>query len=151
VILPLIDLRGLFAATMLGFAAVTTPAALAQGGGQQAAADEAHAAALADWRAGRSEEARPGFERACDLGSIAGCASVARMMAQGNGGPEDLPRAVALYSKACDGGHAQACLSLGLMLQNGQGGPADRVQAKARFDDACRLGQRLACKLAAKP
>ena len=148
--LPLINLRGLFAVATLALAVLTSQAALAQGDGPQTAADPAHAAALADWRAGRNDEARPGFARACDLGSIADCASVARMMAEGKGGPKDLPRAAALYAKACDGDHAQACLSLGLMLQNGQGVAADRAQAKARFDDACRLGQQLACKLAAK-
>lgn len=140
----------LFAVATLALTAFTAPAALAQGSAANSAAEQVNDAALAAWRAGRREEARRGFERACNLGSTEGCASVANMMHRGHGGPVDLPGARTRHAKACDGDHAESCFTLGIWLKNGDGGPADTVQAKVTFEKACKLGQQLACKLGAE-
>lgn len=140
----------LFAAATLAVMAFTTPAALAQGTAARTPAEQVNDEALAVWRAGGFEEARAGFERACNLGSTDGCAAVANMMHRGHGGPVDLPGARARHAKACDGGHALSCFTLGIWRRDGFGGPADTAQAKVTFEQACKLGHQLACKLAAE-
>jgi TPR repeat protein len=49
------------------------------------------------------------YQRACSLGSIAGCVSLASLYENGKGVTKDRARAKSLYEKACNDGDALAC------------------------------------------
>ena len=61
------------------------------------------------------------LERACDLGSGGGCATLAFLHATGKFVPKDDRRANALYVKSCALGDEQGCYNEGLMADEGRG------------------------------
>jgi TPR repeat protein len=63
----------------------------------------------------------------------------------GRGVPEDIGRAVTLYTKGCDGGYAPSCLRLASLRAFGRGVPKDVVAALRVLEPACEPGGREAC------
>jgi TPR repeat protein len=77
-------------------------------------------------------------ERACDLGDLEACASVASVIKYENGLiPGDLTRAVALNQRACEGGVLDACDSLARAYESGSGVAKDPVRAAQLFKRVC--------------
>ncbi len=93
----------------------------------------------------RVSEARPLDERACDLGSGAGCANVAFLFATGKSVAKDDRKAASLYRKSCDLGDAQGCYNAGVMADDGRGVREDPAAAAADYAEGCSLGSSTAC------
>lgn len=85
------------------------------------------------------------FERACALGSSAGCAHLAYLYATGTGVERDDAKATPLYVKSCDLGDPLGCYNVGLMYNEGRGVPADQARAIAAYEEGCRGGSSFAC------
>ena len=85
------------------------------------------------------------LERACDLGSGGGCATLAFLHATGKFVPKDDRRANALYVKSCALGDEQGCYNEGLMADEGRGTGRDLARAVARYREACEGGSAPAC------
>lgn len=66
------------------------------------------AAEVAPSRASRQE-----LQRLCESGDPAACAALARMFAQGNGGPKDPAQAARYDARACDLGEVNVCCRIG--------------------------------------
>jgi len=49
------------------------------------------------------------LRRSCDLGSANGCMAAGVFLEVGDGVPQDLDAAAALYGRACEGGAGPAC------------------------------------------
>ncbi len=60
-------------------------------------------------QAGRFEEARTLFAKACDGGDAAGCSNLGAMLEQGKGGAADFEKARVYFAKACELGLKPAC------------------------------------------
>jgi uncharacterized protein len=95
--------------------------------------------------ANRGKDTLAALERACNLGSGGGCATLAFLYATGKHVKKDDRRATPLYIKACDLGDAQGCYNAGLMADEGRGGARDLSRAAARYDEGCALGSATAC------
>lgn len=52
------------------------------------------------------------FEKACDSGYAQACTALADMVASGQAGAPDIPRAKELYERGCDRGDHQACAAI---------------------------------------
>ena len=85
------------------------------------------------------------LERACDLQSGSGCATLGFLYATGKAVAKEDKRAAQLYRKGCELGDAQGCYNAGLMAEEGRGGKADLARAVADYDEACELGSSTAC------
>ncbi len=92
-----------------------------------------------------SGESAAAAERACELGSGAGCAHLAFLYATGKFVKKDDRRATTLYGKACDLGDPQGCYNVGLMADDARGGPLDSAHAAAKYQEACTLGSATGC------
>lgn len=89
------------------------------------------------------------FQKACDMGSAAGCNDVGYFYEQGEdsaGVAKDLSKAFALLKKACDMGAALGCASLGALYYNGTGVKKDINAAKNYSKKACSMGDQNGCK-----
>ena len=96
-------------------------------------------------REGRSKDALAAANRACDLGSAAGCAHLAFLYATGKIVARDDRRATPLYVKSCDLGDAKGCYNAGLMADDGRGVAANAALAVTRYREACEMGSSTAC------
>ena len=68
------------------------------------------------------------------------------MLANGDGGPADEPRARAVMSARCLSGESQmVCSTLGAMLRDGRGGPVDLATAREAFRGSCEGGASWGC------
>jgi uncharacterized protein len=97
-----------------------------------------------------SKDAKPDdvvstLQRACDLGSSAGCAHLAFLYATGTVAERDDAKATPLYVRACELGDARGCYNVGLMYADGRGVAADAARAIAAYDEGCRGGSSTAC------
>ncbi|MBT3223187.1 MAG: sel1 repeat family protein [Proteobacteria bacterium] len=81
------------------------------------------------------------FQRACEQKSVAGCAHLAEIYAQGIGVVRDLERAAELHSIACSGNISHSCHSLGKMYRRGQGVEIDKRKARELAERAAALGE----------
>ena len=84
----------------------------------------------------------------CDTGlkrSLVACAFAGMVVDDARGVPEDIPRAVTLYTKGCDGGYAPACWRLASLRAYGRGVPRDVAAALRVLEPACQPGGREAC------
>ena len=84
----------------------------------------------------------------CDSGlkgSAVSCSAAGDIVDAGRGVPEDLARAVTLYTKGCDGGDAPACWRLASLRAFGRGVPRDVAAALRVLEPACQPGGREAC------
>lgn len=84
----------------------------------------------------------------CDSGvkgSAVSCSAAGDIVDAGRGVPEDLARAVMLYTKGCDGGDAPACWRLASLRAFGRGVPRDVAAALRVLEPACQPGGREAC------
>jgi hypothetical protein len=92
----------------------------------------------------KPEAARRAFERGCSGAqpSAKACSALALMLANGEGGPKDENRALALAEKSCAADDPGGCLMHGLIMRNRK----DSAVAANDFDKACRLGLKAACK-----
>ena len=93
-----------------------------------------------------SVAARRYDERACKLGSLAGCENLGALLAQGRGGEIDWTRAEALFQRACDGGNVRGCTALASVYF--EGGPPekrDESRSAAISAKACEAGDAVAC------
>jgi hypothetical protein len=93
-------------------------------------------------REGRTKDetkAAAKLKKACDLGSVDGCETYARMLDEGRGVPKDTATANTLFTKACDMKAGGACRSLGLNL------PTKDPKRIALFEKACELDDGLGC------
>ncbi|MFN7979225.1 MAG: tetratricopeptide repeat protein [Vicinamibacterales bacterium] len=131
---------------------------------QRVLADLAKAAAAAEIRAKGPEVERminacdadasacaaalPIIAADCDTGlkrSAVACAFAGHIVDDGRGVPEDIPRAVALYTKGCDGGYAPSCWRLASLRAIGRGVPKDLPAALRVLEPACQPNGREAC------
>ena len=86
------------------------------------------------------------FDRACALGSAAGCVSSGQMHEYGHGVPKDPTQAADAYGRACTLGWQVGCANLAIMLENGRGVPKDLDRAQSLYAQACKAGAGLACE-----
>jgi uncharacterized protein len=90
-------------------------------------------------------EAPAVLERACELQSGSGCATLGFLYASGKAVKKDDKRAAALYRKSCELGDPQGCYNAGLMEEGGRGVKQDAARAAADYEEACRLGSATGC------
>ena len=90
-------------------------------------------------------EAPAVLERACELQSGSGCATLGFLYATGKAVTKDDKRAAALYRKSCEIGDPQGCYNAGLMEESGRGVKQDVARAAADYEEACRLGSSTGC------
>jgi TPR repeat protein len=86
------------------------------------------------------------LKKACDDGSLPGCAELAVVMLQGVGSvKKDPAAAVELAKKVCDEGLSMGCTTLGGIYSEGLAGPRDQPAAVALFKKACEHGDGNGC------
>src|SRR5262245_65785982 len=78
----------------------------------------------------------PVLERACELQSGSGCATLGFLYATGKAVTRDDKKATGLYRKSCDLGDSQGCYNAGLMLDSGRGVKEDAAKAAADYEKA---------------
>ncbi|MBI1263925.1 MAG: hypothetical protein GC187_04240 [Alphaproteobacteria bacterium] len=95
--------------------------------------------------AAEAAPARALFERACVLGSAAGCGLWG--VALSDPGPgQDNAAALGAFRQGCEGGYPPACFNLGSFLRAGIGGSEGAAGARDAFTRACQLGHETACR-----
>ena len=87
----------------------------------------------------------PVLERACELKSGSGCATLGFLYATGKAVPKDDKKATELYRKSCELGDSQGCYNAGLMFDSGRGVKEDAAKAAADYQKACDLGSSTGC------
>jgi TPR repeat protein len=90
-------------------------------------------------------QAVPVLEKACELRSGSGCATLGYLYATGKAVAKDDRKATTLYRKSCELGDAQGCYNAGLMLDAGRGVREDAAKAAADYEKACDLGSSTGC------
>ena len=90
-------------------------------------------------------QALPVLERACELRSGNGCATLGFLYATGRAVTKDDKKATVLYRKSCELGDAQGCYNAGLMADSGRGTKEDAAKAAADYEKACDLGSSTGC------
>ena len=85
------------------------------------------------------------YQRACDGGSLFGCASLGRMYEHGLGVAQDHTRAVQLYQRACEGNNLLGCARLGAMYERGLGVAQNFAQALQLLQRACDGNDPIGC------
>ncbi len=92
------------------------------------------------------------FKRACDLGTMEGCFSLANIYVNpGSSGLQHSPaESVKLLEVACTGGHGQACANLGTRYSQGLGVQEDQSRAVALYKMACEAKNTAGCYSLAK-
>ncbi|MBS2033166.1 MAG: sel1 repeat family protein [Deltaproteobacteria bacterium] len=89
------------------------------------------------------EDARKGFQRACDAKVADACLALGEMAHDAS----DEAQATHFYGLACDGKSAEGCFNLGLARWAGRGGlSANAHEGQKLIDQACTLGDSNACK-----
>lgn len=90
--------------------------------------------------AGENAEARAWLTKSAAAGSVAAMSDLAVMLEKGEGGPVDLPRAVALFDQAAAAGNVPAMRNVAIEFENGLGRPADAAQAAQWYRKAADTG-----------
>ncbi|MDT3380418.1 caspase family protein [Labrys neptuniae] len=90
--------------------------------------------------AGSDAEARDLLTKAAAAGSVSAMSDLALMLETGEGGPMDLPRAVALFDQAAAAGNISAMRNIAIEFENGTGRPRDAVQAAQWYRKAADTG-----------
>jgi uncharacterized caspase-like protein len=90
--------------------------------------------------AGENAEARSWLTKAAAAGSVSAMTDLAVMLEKGEGGPADLPRAVALFDQAAAAGNVPAMRNVAIEFENGIGRPADAAQAAQWYRKAADTG-----------
>ncbi|WP_051404229.1 MULTISPECIES: caspase family protein [unclassified Bradyrhizobium] len=90
--------------------------------------------------AGELAEARDWLTKSAAAGSVAAMSDLAVMLEKGEGGPADLPRAVALFDQAAAAGNVPAMRNVAIGYENGVGRPADAAQAAQWYRKAADTG-----------
>ena len=90
--------------------------------------------------AGENAEARKWLVKSVAAGSVAAMSDLAVMLETGEGGPADLPRAVALFDQAAASGNVPAMRNVAIEFENGIGRPADAAQAAQWYRKAADTG-----------
>lgn len=90
--------------------------------------------------AGQLGEARDWLTKSAAAGSVAAMSDLAVMLEKGEGGPADLPRAVALFDQAAAAGNVPAMRNVAIGYENGAGRPADAAQAAQWYRKAADTG-----------
>jgi TPR repeat protein len=93
----------------------------------------------------RAGEAPAILEKACELDSGSGCATLGFLYATGKAVKKDDKQAAVLYRKSCDLGDGQGCYNAGLMAEAGRGVKEDAARAAADYEAACELGSTTGC------
>jgi Sel1 repeat-containing protein len=85
------------------------------------------------------------FQRACDLGSAAGCNNLGLAYKRAQGVPEDYALAMTSFERACSGGLAEGCSNQGVLYEYGLGVSVNLGDAQRLYQQACRRGSALGC------
>jgi TPR repeat protein/uncharacterized membrane protein len=83
-------------------------------------------------------------QKACDLGAVEGCSSVAALD-MNRGGAADKAHALEAFRKACDGGDMTGCANLGVAYALGDGVPVDLARSAEYQKRACDGKVAVAC------
>jgi TPR repeat protein len=89
------------------------------------------------------------LQQPCELGDSTSCFMLGSLYAVGQSVPRNLERSAALYQQSCTGGFLRACGTLATAYINGQGVPPGvlmEAKIQARFREACGLGHQDACR-----
>ncbi len=81
----------------------------------------------------------------CHNGDAAACTAAGARHELGRGGPQDLTRAVDLYTRGCATGDAAGCGLLGALYADGRGVPRDDARASSLLRQACDAGHAHSC------
>jgi len=84
-------------------------------------------------------------DRACDMGSLAGCTELASAMLKTRDEDDDPERVEALLRFSCDGGYDDGCSALGKFLLPWERGEASRGEGLDLLDRRCKSGSVNAC------
>jgi TPR repeat protein len=85
------------------------------------------------------------FQRACDLGSAAGCNNLGLAYKRAQGVPQDYSLAMTSFERACSGGFVEGCSNQGALYEHGLGVPINLGDAQRLYQQACRRGSALGC------
>jgi TPR repeat protein len=85
------------------------------------------------------------FQRACDLGSAAGCNNLGLAYKRAQGVPQDYSLALTSFERACSGGFFEGCSNQGALYEHGLGVPVNLGDAQRLYQQACRRGSALGC------
>jgi TPR repeat protein len=86
------------------------------------------------------------LDKNCNAGKAADCVSLAFLWAEGDRGPEDPKKALALFEKACDLKEARGCFEAARYCEAGVHIPANVSRALSLFDTSCALGHGESCR-----
>ena len=109
------------------------------------AAEAGSLSAMRNVAAMDQENAISWLQRAADLGDIDSIVILASKYRNGDGVPEDKPKAAELYRIAADRGDMEAQYDLAFMLDAGEGIPVDRAEAEKYFILSADQGDTDAC------
>ncbi len=84
-------------------------------------------------------------KKACDGGSMLGCAAEGYQYQKGIGVKKNIKKAIKLYNQSCDGGEIEVCLILGEMYENGIVVDLDYANALEIYTKACDGGDEKGC------
>lgn len=73
------------------------------------------------------------------------CHNLGALYASGDGVPQNLERAAALFTIACDLGYLSSCHNLGVAYMTGEGRAQDLTKAALLFENACTAGMAQSC------
>ena len=104
--------------------------------------DACHVAGADLTSSGDRAEAARWFEQGCNIGDAGSCAIVGAMIEQGDVGPADVSRALALYRRACSLGDMGSCAEL---FQRGKPLPLPAERRASFLSEACKRGIPGAC------
>ncbi len=91
------------------------------------------------------KRARALFTKACDGNDALGCANLASLTWDGEGGRRDPAKAAVLSEKACTAGDAFSCGTLGSLWAQGELGAKDPAKAVTYFERSCTGGSASGC------
>ncbi len=123
--------------------------------GESLAAALAPGGACTAWLARFRAEGRPASfapvrvaqrEYNCEAGDYLDCQELAKAYQEGDGVPQDLPKALALFTRACEAKSRWACSMVGSFVASGRGvAAADPAGAARWFERACDDGHGWSC------
>ncbi|WP_448954038.1 caspase family protein [Labrys neptuniae] len=90
--------------------------------------------------AGSFADARDLLTKAAAAGSVSAMSDLALKLEKGEGGPADIPRAVALFDQAAAAGNVAAMRNVAIEFENGVGRPRDAAQAAQWYRKAADTG-----------
>lgn len=85
-------------------------------------------------------KARALHDKACTLGEVRGCNSLAVFLQRGWGGDVDVARAATLLDQACATGDPTSCANFAISLWEGKGIAPDQPRARKLFEETCAAG-----------